>query len=82
MIKQQTSYDLYIYIYFFFLLILDTLLLRPSLHFTTLHPSTLNSTSLRLSTLHFLSLDYSHEVKEGKKLNSSTAPYHRYTAVT
>jgi len=32
---------------------LDTLLLRPSLHFTTLHPT--NSTSLHLSTLHFLS---------------------------
>ena len=29
-----------------------TLLLRPSLHFTTLHPNTLHSTSLHLSTLH------------------------------
>ena len=38
----------------------DTLLLRLSLHFTTLHPPTLHpptlhSTSLHLSTLHFLS---------------------------
>jgi hypothetical protein len=48
-IKQQTSYDLYI-----FLIMLDTLLLRSSLHFTSLH----------LSTLHFLSLSYaSLEIK-------------------
>jgi hypothetical protein len=36
------------------LIMLDTLLLRPSLHFTILHPTTLHSTSLHLSTLHFL----------------------------
>jgi hypothetical protein len=35
------------------LIMIDTLLLRPSLHFTTLHPATLHSTSLHLSTLHF-----------------------------
>jgi hypothetical protein len=39
---------------------LDTLLLRPSLHFTTLRPTTLrpttlHSTSLHFSTLHFVS---------------------------
>ena len=34
----------------------DTLLLRPSLHLNTLHPTTLNSNSLHLSTLQFLSL--------------------------
>ena len=33
----------------------DTLLLIPSLHFSTLHPNTLHSTSLHLLTLHFLS---------------------------
>ena len=36
---------------------LDTLLLRPSLHFTTFHPTTLHSTSLHFSTLHFLSFN-------------------------
>ena len=38
----------------YLLIMLDTLLLRPSLHFTTLHPTTLHSTSLHLSILHFL----------------------------
>jgi hypothetical protein len=36
--KQQTSYDIYIYIYIYIymylLIMLDTLLLRPSIHFT------------------------------------------------
>jgi len=44
---------------------LDNLLLRPSLHFTTLHPTALKSTSLNLSTLHFLSF----------KLHSTTLHY-------
>jgi hypothetical protein len=34
---------------------LDTLLLRLSLHFNTLHPNTHKYTSLHLSTIHFLS---------------------------
>jgi len=37
---------------------LDTLLLRPSLHFTTLHPITLHSTSLHLSTLQSSHLNF------------------------
>jgi len=37
----------------YLLMMINTLLLRPSLHFTTLHPTTLHSTSLHLSTLHF-----------------------------
>ena len=41
---------LMIYIYTYLLITLDILLLRPSLHFTTLHPTTLNSTSLTLNT--------------------------------
>jgi len=40
-------------IYIYCVIMLDTLLLRPSLHFTTLHPTTLHATSLHLSTLHF-----------------------------
>jgi len=35
---------------------LDTLLLRLSLRFTTLYPGTLHCTLLHLSTLHFLPL--------------------------
>jgi len=49
------------------LIMIDTLLLRPSRNFTTLHPTTLHSTSLHLSTtsshlnflqLHFTTLHY------------------------
>jgi len=39
----------------YLLIMLDTMLLTPSLLFTKLHPATLHSTSLHLSTLHFLS---------------------------
>jgi len=39
----------------YLLIMLDTLLLRPSLHFTTPHLITLNSTSLNLSKRHFFS---------------------------
>ena len=38
----------------YLLIMVDTLLLRPSLHFTTLHQTTHHFTSLHLSTLHFL----------------------------
>ena len=43
-------------IYLQILVMLDALLLRPSLHFTIPHPTTLHSTSLHLSKLHLLSL--------------------------
>ena len=46
---RAPNFILYIYI----LKKLDTLLLRPSLHFTILHPSTTHSTSLHLLALHF-----------------------------
>jgi hypothetical protein len=39
----------------YLLIMLHILLLRPSLRFTTDHPTTLHSTSLHLSTLHLLS---------------------------
>jgi len=38
----------------YLLIMVNTMLLRPSLRFTTLHPTTLHSTSLHLSTLHFV----------------------------
>jgi hypothetical protein len=37
----------------YLLIMIDTLLVRPSLHYTTLHPATFLSTSLYLSTLQF-----------------------------
>jgi hypothetical protein len=39
----------------YLLIILDTLLLRPSLHFTTLHPTTLHLTPLHYTCRHFTS---------------------------
>jgi hypothetical protein len=52
--KQAANFVWSIYL----LIMLDTLLLRHSLHFTTLHPTTLHYTSPHFTQLHFATLHY------------------------